>query len=169
MALSPAHRRLLVLDNGVGSAVFNFLLNGLIAWLLFRTATEVPLWGASSVAGDTLATAFLLPFLTCLIVSRAVERRVTQGHVPRLAPADLPQAAWPRRSTLARSLFLGAAGVVLAAVPVVAVLSISGFSGFAGLWPFVGFKATFAALLAAVVTPLVGWWALVRASSPTAR
>jgi hypothetical protein len=168
MGLSAAHRRLLILDNGVGAAVFNFVLNGLIAWLLFRTATEVPLWGASSVAGDTLGTGFLLPFLTCLIVSRVVERRVTQGYVARLDAADLPQASWPRRSTLARSLFLGAAGVVLAALPVVAMLSFSGFSGFAGVWPFVGFKATFAALLAAVVTPLIGWWALVRASSPTA-
>ena len=169
MALSTAHRRLLILDNGVGSAVFNFVLNGVIAWLLFRTATSVPMWGESSVGVDTLITAFLLPFFTCLIVSRVVERRVTQGHVPPLAPAELPQAGWPRRSTLARSLFLGAAGVLLAAVPVVAALSFSGFSGFAGLWPFVGFKATFAALLAAVVTPLIGWWALVRASSPAAR
>jgi hypothetical protein len=169
MALSAEHRRLLVIDNGVGSAVFNFLLNGAIAWGLFRTATAVPLWGQQSVAGDTLITGFLLPFFTCLIVSRMVERRVTEGHVPRLAPAELPRAAWPRRSTLARSLFLGLAGVLLAAVPVVAALSLSGFSGFEGLWPFVGFKATFAALLAAVVTPLVGWWALVRASSPTAR
>jgi len=164
VALHAAHRRLLILDNGVGSAVFNFLLNGLIAWLLFRTATAVPLWGQQSVAGDTLITAFLLPFFTCLIVSRIVERRVTQGHVPRLAAAELPPGAWPHRSTLARSLFLGVAGVLLAAVPVVALLSFSGFSGFAGVWPFVGFKATFAALLAAIVTPLIGWWALVRAS-----
>lgn len=169
MALSAAHRRLLVVDNGVGSAVFNFLLNGGIAWLLFRTATSVPMWGQQSVAGDTLITGFLLPFFTCLIVSRMVERRVTQGHVARLTPAELPQAAWARRSTLARSVFLGVAGVLLAAVPVVAALSFLGFSGFDGLWPFVGFKATFAALLAAVVTPLVGWWALVRASSPMPR
>ena len=169
MALSAEHRRLLVLDNGVASAAFNFLLNGVIAWLLFRTATAVPMWGESSVGVDTLITAFLLPFLTCLIVSRTVERRVTQGHVSRLAQAELPRGAWPQRSTLARSLFLGAAGVLLAAVPVVAALSLAGFAGFAGPWPFVGFKATFAALLAAVVTPLVGWWALVRASSPTTR
>jgi hypothetical protein len=166
LALSAAHRRLLIAENGVGSAVFNFALNGAIAWGLFRTATHVPLWGEQSVAADTVATAFLLPFLTCLIVSRTVERRVTQGDVPMLAPAELPAASWPRRSILARSVFLGVAGVVLAAVPVVAALGASGFSGFAGLWPFVGFKAGFAAALAALVTPLVGWWALVRASTP---
>jgi hypothetical protein len=165
MKLSAEHRRLLILDNGVGSAVFNFALNALIAWALFRTATAVPLWGQQSVAGDTLITGFMLPFFTCLIVSRIVERRVTQGHVPRLAPADLPRASWPRRSALARSLVLGAAGVVLAAAPVVAALSASGFSGFDGLWPFIGFKAAFAAVLAAIVTPVIGWWALVRASS----
>jgi len=163
MALSAAHRRLLLVDNGVGAAVFNFALNGAIAWLLFRSVTHVPLWGQSSIAGDTLVTAFLLPFLTCLIVSRLVARQVEAGHIPRLAPAELGPSSWSRRSPLQRGALLGAASVVLVALPVVAALSLSGSAGFA-LWPFIGFKAAFAALLAAIVTPLVAWWALLRAS-----
>ena len=163
MALSAAHRRMLLVDNGVGSAVFNFFLNAAIAWLLFRTATHVPLWGQSSVAGDTLITAFLLPFLTCLVVSRLVSRQVTLGHVARVGAAELRSTFWPDRSPAGRGALLGAASVALVAVPVVAALSVSGFEGFA-LWPFIGFKAVFAACLAAVVTPLIAWWALVRAS-----
>jgi hypothetical protein len=161
--LTAAHRRLLIVDNGIVSALFNFVLNAAIAWALFRTAVQVPLWGEQSVAGDTLITAFLLPFLTCLIVSRLVAKQVTQGHVPPLRADDPPLAAFSRRSTLARGTLLGVASVALAAVPVVAALHASGFAGFA-LWPFIGFKATFAALLAAAVTPLVGWWALLGAS-----
>ena len=163
MQLTAAHRRLLVIDNGVVSAIFNFLLNGAIAWALFRTVAHVPLWGEQSVANDTLATAFLLPFLTCLIVSRLVARQVAKGHVPPLHGVDLPLIRGSRLSPLSRAMLLGVAGVVLAALPLVAVLHASGFSGFA-LWPFIGFKATFGALLAAAVTPLIGWWALLRAS-----
>ena len=162
MALSASHRRLLIVDNGVVSALFNFVLNGAIAWALFRSVAHVPLWGEASVAGDTLATAFLLPLLTCLIVTRLVARQVTQGHVERLALARPPLAAWSRLSPLARGTLLGIASMALAAVPLVAALHASGFTGF-DLWPFIGFKATFA-LLAAAVTPLIGWWALIRAS-----
>jgi hypothetical protein len=163
MALSAAHRRLLIVDNGVGAAAFNFALNGAIAWLLFRSATHVPLWGQPSIAGDTLITAFLLPFLTCLIVSRLVARQVEEGRIPRLSEAPSAASSWSRRSPLQRGALLGAASVVLAAVPVVVALTLSGSAGFA-LWPFIGFKAAFAAFLAAIVTPLVAWWALLRAS-----
>jgi hypothetical protein len=163
MALSAAHRRLLLVDNGIGAAVFNFALNAAIAWLLFREVAQVPLWGQSSVAGDTLITAFLLPFLTCLIVSRLVARQVEQGRIPRLSGGERAASAWSARSPLQRGVLLGAASVALAAVPVVAALSLSGSAGFA-LWPFIGFKAAFAACLAAIVTPLVAWWALLRAS-----
>jgi len=72
MLLSSEHRSFLVLHQGLVPTGFNLVLNGLIAWLLFRTATSVPLWGESGMGIDLLATAFLLPFLTCLIVSRLV-------------------------------------------------------------------------------------------------
>lgn len=164
MALSAAHRRLLVLDLGVGASVFNFALNGAIAWVLFRSLSSVPLWGDRSVAGDTLITAFLLPLLTCLIVSRTVHRQVSSGAVPRLEGGGRPLASWSKLSPLSRGALLGVASVALVAVPVVAALGASGFAGF-GLWPFIGFKAAFAAVLAALVTPVVGWWALIRASA----
>jgi hypothetical protein len=164
VALSAAHRRLLLVDNGIVSVLFNFLLNGAIAWALFRSAAHVPLWGEQSVAGDTMITAFLLPLLTCLIVSRLVARQVAAGHVPPLRGNDLPLAGPSRHSTLVRGTLLGVMAMALAAGPLVAALDASGFSGFA-LWPFIGFKAAFAALLAGAVTPLVGWWALLRASN----
>jgi hypothetical protein len=54
--MSPEHRRFLVLEQGIGSALFNFVLNGAIAWLLFRSFERVPLWGQQSIAGDTIGT-----------------------------------------------------------------------------------------------------------------
>ena len=84
MALSGPHQRFLLIEQGAVPTVFNFALNGAIAWALFRSAEEVPLWGESSVGVDLLATAFLLPFLTCLIVSAIVARHVRDGKVPPL-------------------------------------------------------------------------------------
>ena len=42
-SLTPAQRRFVLLDNGVGAFVVNLLINGVIAWLLFRKVTHVPM------------------------------------------------------------------------------------------------------------------------------
>jgi hypothetical protein len=139
----------------------------LIAWLLFRTATSVPLWGESGMGIDLLATAFLLPFLTCLIVSRLVGGQVRSGKLSRLPEQQVPLAGWSHRPVVARGLLLGAGGVLLGALPLVVALSLGNAQPFA-VGSFIGFKAVWAAMLAAVATPLVGWWALAHASRTTA-
>lgn len=166
MVLSPEHRRLLVVDQGVVAAVVNFLLNGGIAWLLFRSMNHVPLWGQSSIAGDTVATAFLLPLLTCLIVTRVVRRQIANGRVPPLAatPASTALQFLASLSILRRGVLLGVGGVVLAAIPTIlwfATLGPTQLSQGAFLW----FKASFAAALAVGFTPLIGGLALVAPSS----
>ena len=163
MALSDRHQRFLVIEQGAVPTVFNLLLNGAIAWALFRSAPHVPLWGESSVGVDLLATAFLLPFLTCLIVSPLVRRHVRDGKVPPLPAAQLPHTGWSDRSAMLRGLVLGAAGVVFGALPLVWALSLAQAQPLA-VGEFVAFKAVWAALLALAVTPIVGWWALANAS-----
>ncbi len=163
MELSARHRRFLLIEQGAIPTLFNLVLNGFIAWLLFRSAAAVPLWGESSVGMDLLATAFLLPFLTCVIVSSLVARHVRDGKVPPLALAQLPHSRWFRRSSPARGLFLGAAGVLFGAAPLVWALSLGQAQPFP-VASFVTFKAVWAAMLALMVTPLVGWWALANAS-----
>jgi hypothetical protein len=143
MALSREHRRLLVVEQGVGATLVNFLLNAGIAWALFRSVDRVPLWGQSSIAGDTFATAFLLPLLTCLIVTRAVRRQVAGG----------------------RGMLLGIGGVALAAIPTVVWFAWAGPSELPR-GSFLWFKASFAAVLAAGVTPLIAWLALASAPAP---
>lgn len=166
MTLSPAHRRFLVVDQGVAPALFNLALNAGIAWLMFRSVEVVPLWGQSSIAGDTLGTAFVLPFATALIVSRMVRSQVLQGRVPRLVepPVGGLMARFAARSPWRRGAALGLAGIFGAAVPVVVFLSLAGPQEMA-LHAFLWFKASFAAVLAALVTPLIGWAALVSASA----
>jgi hypothetical protein len=165
MTLSPRHRRLLWLDQGVGSAVFNFLLNAGIAWLLFHSVEAVPLWGQLSIAGDTVATAFILPLLTSLVVSRMVAGQVAAGHIPPLSgpPDSRLLAALAGRSALGRGALLGAVGMLAAAAPVIGWLQWAGPRSL-DLGAFLWFKASFAGALAAVVTPVIGLSALLRAS-----
>ena len=163
MQLSPEHRYFLVLHQGIVPSGFNLVLNGLIAWLLFRSASSIPLWGESGMGIDLLATAFLLPFLTCLIVSWLVGGQVRAGKLSPLPERQVPQVGWSHRPVLTRGLLLGAGGVLLGAIPLLVALSLGNAQPF-DVGSFIGFKAAWAALLAAVATPLVGWWALAHAS-----
>jgi hypothetical protein len=60
-SLTPAQRRFVLLDNGVGAFVVNLLLNGAIAWLLFRKVTHVPMWGQRPSACARKARFLLKP------------------------------------------------------------------------------------------------------------
>src|SRR6266403_944818 len=160
--VSQAQRRYLLLEQGVGAAGFNFLLNAAIAWLIFRGADVVPLWGQQSIAGDTIGTSVILPFLTCLIATRLVRGHVRSGKVAPLGWSrdTQPWIGWLPRGTLARGLALGGAGLLVFAPPVLLAHVALGVTNL-DLGSFVVFKASFAAAEALVVTPLVALWAIV--------
>jgi Fe2+ transport system protein B len=166
--IAPDHRRFLLIDQGVGPTIFNFVLNAGIAWLMFRSAATVPMWGQSSIAGDTIATAFLLPFLTCLIVGKVVAHQVGQGRVRALPDRDLPASSLAFRKSYQKGLLLGVASVIVTAIPLVWALSQLGPSELARNH-FILFKSIFAAILGGLVTPLIGWWALMNVSRTRAR
>src|SRR3989442_10785557 len=79
---------------------------------MFRGADVVPLWGQQSIAGDTIGTSVILPFLTCLIATRLVRGHVRSGKVAPLGWSrdTQPWIGWLPRGTLARGLALGGAG-----------------------------------------------------------
>jgi hypothetical protein len=163
--VSPAHRRFLLLENGLGSAFVNFLINAGIALLLFRHLDVVPLWGTESIAGDTIGTCFFLPFLTGLIVTRLARRRVAAGEIEGSGwtRATHPVLGWLPRRTVRRSLALGglcAAAVAPAAIATLTILDVRELP----LGRFVLAKAVFAAVLAALVTPVIALWAIAAES-----
>src|SRR5262249_54075430 len=122
--MSPAHRRFLVLEQGVGAAIFNFVLNAGIACLLFHHLDTAPIRGQQGVVGDTVAPRVTVPFLACLIVTRIVRRRIRQGA---LAPLDsrAPLAWLPRRTGL-RALGFGCLGGLAFAPVTIAILDALG-------------------------------------------
>jgi hypothetical protein len=156
--MSPAHKRFLLLEEGVGSVIVNLALNGLIAYLMFRGAAVVPLWGQQSIAGDNIGTTFLLPLITCLIVTPLARRQVRAGRVPPVVGASLGLQWMPER-TFRRGARLGLITAIVIAPPTIATLAALGVTQ-QRFWEFVAFKAVFAAALGAVVTPLIALWAI---------
>lgn len=166
--MSPAQRRYLLLEQGVGSGIFNFVLNGLIAWAMFRSVPDVPLWGQQSIMGDTIGTCFFLPLITCLIVTRLATGHVRTGKV---APLGWSRAAHPLlrrlpRGAARRGAALGAICIALLAPLALLALLVAEVASLP-FWRFVLFKAGFAAVAATLVTPLIALWAI--AEPPPAR
>lgn len=151
--MSSAHRRYL-LEQGIGSGVFNLVLNAAIAWAMFRGMAAVPLWGQQSVAGDTIGTTFFLPFLTTVIAGRIVRGHVRNGRVPALAWAASSLGRRLPKGLALRGAILGMACIVAVGLPATRALASLGVAqmSFGG---FVAFKALFAAALATVVTPVI--------------
>ncbi|MDJ0589705.1 MAG: hypothetical protein QNJ72_06865 [Pleurocapsa sp. MO_226.B13] len=163
MNLSEEHRRFLLVDNCAIPTAINLVVNGLIAWLMNRSVATVPIWGGSSVTLDLLATSFLLPFIVCAIVSSTVKGKVRSGKLSPIPPNLFPISHWYKRSLWLRAIFLGIAGVLFAGIPIVWSLSIGQAQPFP-MMSFVVFKAFWAAAIASLITPIVGWWALANAS-----
>ena len=158
-SLTPAQRRFVLLDNGVGACVVNLLINGVIAWLLFRKATHVPMWGQNSIAGDTIATAFLLPAITCLIVTPLARRRVRTCRVAAVADAS---RRWIPHNMVWRALMVGLI-CLLVLTPLTLFVLVTLGVGELSPWHFAYFKATFAAVEGALVTPFLALWAISEA------
>lgn len=159
--MSSDHRRFLLLEQGVGSALFNLVFNAGIAYLMFRHVEVVPFWGQQSIAGDTIGTTLLLPLITTLIVTPVARRRVRAGKLTPLGWSRLthPALGWLPAGTVARGLVLGL--ICMVAFAPLTLVALRAFEvGEFSFWRFVAFKAGFAAFLATLVTPLIALWAI---------
>lgn len=164
--MSTPHRRYLLVEQGLGPGIFNLVVNALIAWALFRDLAVVPFWGQQSIAGDTFATSFLLPLLTCLIVTPTARRHVRHGKVAALGWTrdSHPLLAWLPAGTGARAVVLGVLCAAVAAPLALLVLRALEVSALA-FGRFVFFKASYAAVLALLVTPVIALWAIAEGAS----
>ena len=155
MELSEKHRSWLIREQVIAPAAINFVLNAGIAWLIFRGRGVVPLWGEGGIAPDAIATLFLLPFLTCLIVTPLVRRAVGAGKVPPLDGAiGLPQVVLRLpRALPARAAALGLGGVLVGAPLVLGAIAVAG--GALDVQTLVLSKGVYTGALAALVGPMI--------------
>ena len=159
MQLSAEQRRFLWIGQSLVPFAINLVLNGAIGWAMFRGMEQVPFWGQSSIGGDTLGTSFFLPAITCLIVTPLVRGQVRKGAAPAFRGA---LSGWLRpfqRPLGLRACAIGAVCVPLAGGLAVVSLSVLGIEAL-GFAHFLGWKALYAGVLAALVTPLIALLAL---------
>jgi len=160
VALSEKHRAWLIREQVIAPAAINFALNAGIAWLLFRGRGVVSLWGEGGIAQDAIATLFLLPFLTCLIVTPLVRRALGAGKVPPLdGVMGLPEPILRLpRALLGRAAALGLGGILVGAPLVLGAVAVAG--GALAVPTLVVAKGVYTAALAALVGPLIALRAL---------
>jgi hypothetical protein len=157
--LTPAHRRFLVRDAILIAATVNAALSALIAWLITLSEEEipqaaVPLVEGPSVIVDTVATCFVLPFLTTLLITTVIWKELRDGHLTRL---PLARGSWAERlpdTRLRRASVVGLLCLLIFGPISLALLLLFDY-GDISPGEFVLFKAIFGIVLGALVTPFI--------------
>jgi hypothetical protein len=159
-------RRWIVINAIVVTALINVVVNATIAWLSAIGRSRIPLWAPPLVDGpstitDTVATIFLLPFTTCILVTAAVRRDLRRGALqPLKRNLRLPLAHLPM-SALRRGAIIGA-GFLAALAPVAIAVLVAAQVSDLSVRDFVIFKVLFAVALGLVVTPVIALAALIK-------
>jgi O-antigen/teichoic acid export membrane protein len=154
--VTPNYSKYLV-GQAIAGAVINLVLNGAIAWLLYRRLPRIPLHGPQSIAGDVVVTSFVLPLLICLIVTPLIRAEMRKERLPvrQWVSSGPHRAVRLPTNLLLRALVIGVlAALVVSPITIWALDRLVGAEGLA-FWPFVVFKASLAAALAVVVTPIL--------------
>jgi hypothetical protein len=170
-SLPAPHRRWVVVNALVVSAVVNLVLNGLIAWLSVRSQHVVPVWGMpapgkANVLTDTVGTFFLLPLFTCAMCTTAVWAELRSGGLPRLETLAVPRRLAHGR--LRRGAVLGAATAAVLSPVAIAIFAATRL-GSVTTTQFVLYKMVLGVGLGAVVTPMVALLAMADYSSDVVR
>lgn len=155
--LHVQHRRWIIINALLITAVVNLIINGVLAWFSVRTQHGVPIWGLpapgkTNVLTDTVGTFFFLPLFTCLTCTTAVWREVRAGRMPRLEALAVPSRLAHGR--LRRGAVLGVLTAAILSPIAIAVLAI-GRLGNVSPTQFVIYKMVLGVLLGAAVTPVI--------------
>lgn len=168
--LPADHRRWIVINALVITAVVNLVINGFLAWVSVRGHHNVPIWGLpgvgkTNVFTDTVGTFFFLPLFTCVTCTTAVWAQVRSGRLPRLEAAIPRQLA--RRGRVRRGAVLGI-GTAAILAPLFIVVIAAARLGSLSATEFVLYKMALGVLLGLVVTPLIAVMAMTDGSPAAA-
>jgi hypothetical protein len=157
VALTAAHRRFLIRDALLIAAVINGALSALIAWLVTVGEDEVPnaavpLIEGPSVVVDTVATFFVLPFLTTLAITTVIWKELREGHLTRVPHPPGSFAARLPDTRLRRAVWIGLLCLLVLGPLGAIVLLLLDYGGIS-IGEFVIYKAIVGIVLGAIVTP----------------
>jgi hypothetical protein len=139
--------------------ISNAIINGLSAWLLFKSGPSLHWGGDHSFMVDVLATSFLLPLITALIIIPLQRSKLRKGKLNpiNLGATSLIQSLANRfpASAFKSALAFGLIGMLM-----IAPLTLGGFYLFgveeASAAQYTIFKGLWAGLIAAVlVVPMI--------------
>jgi hypothetical protein len=154
-----------VFINAVVIAAFiNAGLSALIAWGSAVSEDEVPLWAAPLVGGpstivDSIATCFILPFITTLIITTVIWHELREGRFAPLSRREAGLLAGAPPTRLRRAVYFGLICLLVFAPPVALVVALTDF-GDISVGDFVLYKAIFGIVLGAIVTPPIALTAM---------
>jgi hypothetical protein len=163
--LLPEQRRWIVVNAVVVTAGVNLVVNALIARVSLGSTAIVPLWAVPlldkpSTITDTVGTFFILPLVTCVMLTTfmGVERR--RGRLSPVRSADT--ASWLGRLPTGRVQRGAVIGAVCTALlsPVAVILLLVADFGDVSTTAFVVYKAALGVVLGAVVTPVIALLAM---------
>ncbi len=153
-------RQKFIITQQVLPGLINGLLNGGIAWAQHRDAAALGLWDQGAYATDLLATGFLLPALSWLIVRPLLRHQATTGKAPVLSGLSRPWLLrWMRPSLWGGTAAIGLMGLGLVGGGVVLALQLLGGPGFAGA-DYALFKGAYGTLLTLALQPVMVFAAL---------
>ncbi|MEI2702250.1 MAG: hypothetical protein V9E83_07600 [Baekduia sp.] len=166
--IEAEHRRWIIVNAVLVTALLNVVINAVIARLSALGMDEIPVWGwpllgGTTIATDTAGTFFVLPFVTSLLVPLGIQFEIRRERLrPIAGVAQLPTVL--RRlpdPVLKRALVTGAAVFALGGP-----LSLLGVA-LADLEPmsvqtFVVYKAVLGVALGLIVTPPIAMRAMAQ-------
>lgn len=140
------------------AAIFNVVLNPLLAWLINRGTDFIPLWASNGIVVDLALTAVILSVLVAYFMARGLRQDLGAGHIttggesPHVGRllARLPS----RGTTLGLLIGVGVAIVVILVCWLLHALGASGLS----LATYIVFKAAYGGVLGYVVAR----WVILR-------
>ena len=125
-----------------------------------------PLPGRTSTITDTVATFFMLPFMSCLFCTTAVRQQRRAGRLVALTPTESESTRTLLGHLSAdrwrRGLAFGGLSALVFSPPVVLLLVVSHL-GPISVPDFVLYKAALGVVLGAVVTPVIALQAMADA------
>lgn len=122
--------------------------------------TPVDLFG---VQMDLISTAFFLPFITVFLAYAVTKKSIRKEKLHKLPSTYVSKFDALPQGIFARAFILGLFGIIFMAIPVILMMTWSGTQQIDPM-AYVYFKGVWAGLTAVLISPIAGWWALVKYS-----
>jgi hypothetical protein len=157
MKILPIHRNFIIINQVIIATVFNFFINSVIAWFLYRQVEQIPLWGLKGIAMDTLTTAFLLTLFSYYYIALSVWFTMKMKWLPVIEndPKVGIVSKMIRLPIIVQGFIFGCLATLFIGFPVILALFLTGTQSMpygSIFW----YKAIFGAALSLIVSPPIG-------------